>query len=228
MTSWDPVWEDIFSSRPWGKYPPEELVRFIARNFYKVPDRSEVRILDLGCGPGACSWYVAREGFSVFGIDGSLTAIRQAQERLSGEGLKGDFRVGDLVELPWPDRYFDGVIDVEALSSNTLVASQRIVTEVYRVLKPGGRFFSMTFKDGCWGDGLGQRIEPHTFTDISEGPCAGMGVTRFSPESEVRQLYGLFNDLKLEYRARSVDDMAHVVAEWVITCRKPVDENYKD
>ncbi len=76
MNSWDPVWEDIYASREWGKYPPEELIRFIARTFYAVPDRKAIRILDLGCGSGAATWYVAREGFSAFGIDGSPSAIR--------------------------------------------------------------------------------------------------------------------------------------------------------
>ena len=220
MVSWDPVWEEIFSSRSWGEYPPEDLVRFVARNFYHAPNRSDVRILDLGCGPGSCSWYVAREGFLVSGIDGSPTAIRQAQERLAAEGLHGDFRVGDFLDLPWPDDYFDGVVDIVSLASNTLTASQHVVAEVYRVLKPGGRFFSITFKDGCWGDGLGERIELHTFGNIAEGPCANIGVIRFSPEEEIRQLYGLFEELNLEHSVRSVDNMAHVISHWLVSCRK--------
>jgi len=33
---WDKVWERTFKSQEWGKYPNEELFRFIARNFYTV------------------------------------------------------------------------------------------------------------------------------------------------------------------------------------------------
>ncbi len=173
MKSWDPKWEEIYSSRSWGKYPPEELVRWVAKNFYQIHKRDSVNILDVGCGTGACSWFIAREGFSVYGIDGSSAAIRVARERFDHEGLRGEFTVGDFIDLPWPDEYFDGAIDVVALNHNTLTASRHVLSEVRRVLKPGGYFFSMTFKDGCWGDGTGQPIEPHTFQGISEVPWWG-------------------------------------------------------
>jgi hypothetical protein len=58
---WDPVWENIFSSIPWGKYPPEELIRFVARNFYAALQRNRIKLLEMGCGPGANLWYMARE-----------------------------------------------------------------------------------------------------------------------------------------------------------------------
>lgn len=59
---WDPVWEDIFLKHSWGKYPAEDLIRFIARNFYSVPSRSEINILEVGCGP--------RSQFMVYGPRG--------------------------------------------------------------------------------------------------------------------------------------------------------------
>ena len=60
--SWDPVWEKIFSERDsWGYYPPEELIRFMAMNYYGAADRAAVRVLELGCGPGGGpSWYISR------------------------------------------------------------------------------------------------------------------------------------------------------------------------
>ncbi|EAL1485109.1 SAM-dependent methyltransferase, partial [Campylobacter coli] len=45
-------WENIFSNKEWGKYPSENLIRFIARNFYNVKNRNEIRILELGLGTG--------------------------------------------------------------------------------------------------------------------------------------------------------------------------------
>ncbi|EAI4546039.1 SAM-dependent methyltransferase, partial [Campylobacter jejuni] len=33
------LWENIFSQKEWGKYPSENLIRFIAKNFYNVKDR---------------------------------------------------------------------------------------------------------------------------------------------------------------------------------------------
>ena len=54
---WDKGWDKLFSNNEWGKYPGEELIRFIARNYYGVSDRSKVNILEVGCGVGANLWY---------------------------------------------------------------------------------------------------------------------------------------------------------------------------
>src|SRR5262249_61470196 len=97
--SWDPVWEDIFRSSDWGKYPPEELIRFVARNYFRAPDRKQVKILEVGCGTGANVWFAAREGFDAYGIDGSPTAIRKAEQRFQKEGLTATWKVGDFVKL---------------------------------------------------------------------------------------------------------------------------------
>lgn len=42
--TWNKVWDNIFKNKEWGKYPNEELIRFIARNFYKVKDRKQKNI----------------------------------------------------------------------------------------------------------------------------------------------------------------------------------------
>lgn len=35
IKSWDPIWEKVFKDNEWGKYPGENLIQFVARNFYK-------------------------------------------------------------------------------------------------------------------------------------------------------------------------------------------------
>lgn len=143
----DPKWEEIFQLQEWGKYPPECVIRFVARNWYRA-DRKAIRLLDVGCGPGACTWYMAREGFTVSGIDGSPTAIRRAEERLASEGLSAELRVGDFTKtLPWDAGTFDGVIDNAALCCNSLENWRSAITEILRVLKPDGKMFSACFTE---------------------------------------------------------------------------------
>ena len=74
MESFDTIWETIHSKEEWGKYPSEPVIRFIARNYYKL-DRSSVKILDFGCGAGSNTCYLARVGFDTFAFDGSRSAI---------------------------------------------------------------------------------------------------------------------------------------------------------
>lgn len=219
--SWDPVWESIFRSRSWGRYPQESLVRFMARTFSEVGDRSTVRVLEVGCGPGSgASWLVAREGFRLSGIDGSPTAIERSRARFLAEGLSGEFVQGDVSALPWPHDSFDAVLDLGCLTCNTQAEASVIIGEVRRVLKPGGAHFSMTPKAGCWGDERGTRLDRTTLANAIEGPFANMGKVRFATEESLRALYAGFRDLTLEYEIRSAENGRREISHWIVTCRK--------
>ncbi|MBI5597130.1 MAG: class I SAM-dependent methyltransferase [Elusimicrobia bacterium] len=200
--AWDPVWDEVFKGREWGKYPPEEVVRFVARNFYRAPDRRAVRLLEVGCGTGANLWFAAREGFSVYGIDGSTAALETAKARFSAEGLPGEFIRGDAAALPYPDGFFDGALDIACLYSNAEDDARRIIAEVRRVLKPGGFFFSRTFMAG------------------SLGLPADRGVVRLMEEDGISGLYAGFSSLEYDSLARTDGNRAMAIKEWLITCRK--------
>jgi SAM-dependent methyltransferase len=220
MQSWDPVWESIFSSKPWGKYPPEHLVRFIARSFYNAADRSQVRLLEIGCGPGANLWFMAREGFTVAGIDGSASAIDIARKRIEQDGNKADLRVGDLVSLPWDADSFDAVVENVSLYCNPWLQIKRALGEVCRVLKPGGLFCSSFFTENTWGYGLGTMVEQDAFIDITEGPLCGTGFALFLRRSRAEELFGEFRNLKIDRLLRTLDDERHCVEQFVVTCNK--------
>jgi SAM-dependent methyltransferase len=221
-SGWDPVWEEIFRSREWGKYPPEHVIRFVAGKFYRVPDRKKVHLLEVGCGPGANVWFMAREGFTVSGIDGSSTAIKQADERLAREGLTADLRVGDYSTIPWPDSSFDGVVENVSLYCNRWDAVKRALCEIRRVLKPGALFLSSFFTDRTWGYGRGTVVEPDGFIDITEGPLAGAGFVLFMNQARLDELFRDFTDITMERISRTVDCEQRLVEQFVITCQKPV------
>ena len=216
------MWERIFKERKsWGRYPPEELVRFIATNYYGEFNRSGIKILEIGCGPGAGpGWYIAREGFSYFGIDGSETAIQKATQRFSDEHLSGEFFKGDFCRLPWNADTFDCVIDIASLQHNSESDTRIILGEVHRVLKGLGRHFSLTARSGCWGDGLGTIIGPACYADISEGPYQGMGTIRFATLESLLSMYSAFHNINLEYSVRSVNSLRHEISNWIVTCQK--------
>lgn len=219
--TWDPVWEQVFQSREWGKYPPEHVVRFVAGNFYKAADRSTVRLLEIGCGPGVNVWFMAREGFAVAGIDGSPTAIRIARQRLTGEGLAADLQVGDFAQLPWLDDSFDGAVENVSFYTNPWSSIQIALHEVRRVLKPGAPFLSSFFTDQTWGYGLGEMVEPDGFVNIRQGPLAGAGFCLFLKRTRVQDLFRDFSDVNVERISRTLDEEQHLAEQFVISCRKP-------
>jgi len=219
-------WEQLFAQRAWGAYPPEELVRFIARNFRMVPDRAQIRVLEIGCGPGPNIWYLVREGYTVAGIDGSPTAVLQAARRLESEGLPSglpqvDLKVGDFISLPWPDESFDAVVDVAALYANPMKKIKAVVAEVRRVLKPGGLFFSKMFADQTTGSQTGCMIEPGTVLQPTEGPCSGNEIAHFFAREEVQDVFSRFDGLEVDQVHRTDSNGAINIFEWLVRCRKP-------
>jgi SAM-dependent methyltransferase len=220
--AWDPVWERVFTRQAWGKYPGEDLIRFVARNFYGVPDRAAVRILEVGSGTGTNLWFIAREGFAAFGIEGSPTAVRIARERLDAECAgwdaaprRGEIRTGDMARLPWPDGQFDAVIDSEAVYCNDDVESRAIYREMHRVTRPGGRLFVRTFAIGTWGDGTGEQLAARRWV-AGAGPLAGKGPSRFTTLEELPELLGPWHILETNLITRTLDSRREAVREWIV------------
>ena len=172
-------WDEKFRSRAWGRYPPEDLVRFMGRN-WRDADKAAVKVLETGCGPGANLCFMHREGFAVHGIDVPAP--------------EPDLRVGNFNSLPWPDTHFDVAIDIFALYANTTDVIRATLAEIARVLKPGALFYSKLWGTGCTGCGQGRQLEPGTYDDIPEGPCKGMGVSHFFTREEIAPLFGTWFD----------------------------------
>jgi SAM-dependent methyltransferase len=97
---WAETWE---GPRGWG-IPVYEHVLNQARI------RSGTRVLDCGCGAGRFARMAADRGAGVAGIDAAEGLIEIATERTP----EGDFRVGDLEVLPWPEDSFDLVAGFSA------------------------------------------------------------------------------------------------------------------
>lgn len=216
----DAIWEKLFSRQEWGKYPPECVVRFVATNFYHSSERGKIHLLDAGCGPGACTWFMAREGFRVAGIDGSPSAISRARQRLESEALHADLKVGDYTSLPWPDGCFDGVIDNASFYANLVADWHQAVNEVCRVLKPGGLFFTTSFTEKTWGFRTGEEIEPGTFRDIPDGPLYERGLSHFVDEAQLRQILHPFSRVDIERECRTLANQTKMLELWVATAVK--------
>jgi SAM-dependent methyltransferase len=97
------------------------------------------RLLDAGCGAGGASVLAAARGAQVSGIDAAAGMIAVARERVPN----GDFRVGDIEELPYADDAFDVVF----AASSIQYTGDRVATlrELGRVCRPGGRIVAGLF-----------------------------------------------------------------------------------
>ena len=96
------------------------------------------RVLDIGCGSSLTGVELRRRGARPSGLDASEGLLEVARERTPD----GDYRLGDIFDLPWEDGSFDVVV-----SFNGIWGLDRPMSEARRVLRAGGRFGISFFGD---------------------------------------------------------------------------------
>ena len=104
-------------------------------------------VLDAACGTGRYAIPLAQAGARVTGIDISEVMLGLARQKASEHGLSVDLRAADLRQLPFPDASFD--VMVCALALCHLPELRQAVSELSRVLRPGGRLIVSDFHPFC-------------------------------------------------------------------------------
>ena len=107
-----------------------------------LPKRA--RILEIGCGRGIALVPLARllEPVRLTGLDIEPAFLADAQRRLDQAGVSAELIPGDVRALPFPEAAFDIVIDFGTCYH--IARAEAALSEVARVLAPGGRFVHET------------------------------------------------------------------------------------
>jgi SAM-dependent methyltransferase len=102
------------------------------------------RVLEVGCGAAACSRWLATQGAHAVATDLSAGMLRHARAGAARSGVEVPLVQADATALPFADGTFD--IACTAFGAVPFVAdSARVMAEIHRVLRPGGRWaFSIT------------------------------------------------------------------------------------
>lgn len=100
-------------------------------------------VLEVGLGYGTMSQYLAECGANYYGLDISNNAVKMAQHRLLQNNLQGQVQLGNMLQCPFPDNYFDTVISIGCFHHTGNI--NQCINETYRILKPGGRAIIMVY-----------------------------------------------------------------------------------
>jgi ubiquinone/menaquinone biosynthesis C-methylase UbiE len=101
-------------------------------------------VLEIGCSIATDGLEFARNGANYVGIDLTPNSIELAKERFGLFGVSGKFEVANAEErLPFPDAAFDHVYSFGVIHHSPV--PERIVREIYRVLRPGGTLTVMLY-----------------------------------------------------------------------------------
>jgi len=135
-------WDERYKNGdlPWDTgVPDEHLVHFVRGGGVAAG-----RALEIGCGTGTNSVWLAEQGFSVVGVDVSPRAIEAANERLAGRDLDCRFAARDFLTEAVARGPFAFAFDRGCLHSFDDAASRaRFAERVAELLAPGGLWLSL-------------------------------------------------------------------------------------
>jgi SAM-dependent methyltransferase len=181
--------KDLVKSKPWNwSLAQEEYWRTPSDELYPVAfrwrDIGYKKVLDLGCGVGRNSIFLSQMGFEVDAFDLSPTAIEELTGKIERLKLKIRTKMGDMLELPYANEYFDSILAFHSIYHTDMQGLQNVIREMKRVLVDGGEiFFTLNSKRSpslknpknkiidehtiLKTEGLEKDI-PHTFVDYDE------------------------------------------------------------
>ena len=103
------------------------------------------RVLEIGAGIGTDLAQFAKNGAIVSDLELSKGHMALARENFDLRGLKGEFVCGDAENIPFADASFDVVYSNGVI--HHIPQTRQVVSEIYRVLKPGGKAIIMVYRE---------------------------------------------------------------------------------
>jgi SAM-dependent methyltransferase len=189
-------WDQFYADRDRGipffaAKPDENLVSYVERGLIK-PGRA----LDIGCGPGRNSLYLASAGFDVDAVDLSATAIDWARQRADEAGARIRFHHGNALRLPELTGPYDLVYDSGCF--HHLPPHRRIsyLALLNRVLAAGGRFGLACF--------VAEQCSDRSDLDFYRAQSLDGGLG-YQP-GELRAIFADFTEIELRRMIERPDD----------------------
>jgi SAM-dependent methyltransferase len=130
-------WNDRYrdGNLPWDTgRPSSELQRVLSENSIQP-----CRALDIGCGTGTNSVWLAQQGFEATGIDLAPLAVERAKERAHAAGINAQFVAADVLHRPDLGGPFDFFFDRGCYHAVRRDAPDQYAPAVARQLAAGGR-----------------------------------------------------------------------------------------
>lgn len=149
---------------PDGIHALEKGNRKIAEWFIAIL-RGRSRVIDIGCGAGFPSLYLAPHVGNIIAIDAALNMIHAAKENAKKMDIRNvQFKVGGTESLPFPKGCFDGALLCGVLENMELNHANRMVAEIYRILADGAR---LAVIDQDWEDVIGNKSTAEWFVRLN-------------------------------------------------------------
>lgn len=195
-----------------------------------LPWQSGERVLEIGLGYGTVGQLLAERGLDYHGLDISPGPVAMMTHRLEMLGVADPgvhVKEGSALAIPHPDASFDVVVSIGCLHHTGSLA--RAITEVRRVLRPGGGAMVMVYnrhsyrrlvtlprqmlQRGLWRDPRRRNEFVRASYDVDTVGTAAPAA-EFSSAAEVRRMFADFSRVRI--RRENFDNTALTIARRVI------------
>lgn len=187
------------------QYPRDEVVRFFFRRFKDKEARAKTRVLDLGCGGGVHTEFLAENGFETMACDISPKGVMATEQRLAnvkGKNLRADTFVSSIEALDLPSASLDAILSVGVLECTLPGVVEAAMPKIAKLLRPGGTGFFI------FASGRDYRV------GSSQNPYVRRGFT----ESEVHSIFGAnFAELDINRVIRTEQNQSIELNEWMVS-----------
>lgn len=148
-------------------------------------EKGYVNFLDLGCGLGRHSFQFAAAGFTVHALDLSSEAVEFVERKSFEKGVSVNASAGDMTELPYSNGFFDCLLAYHVLSHTDTPGMRKVISEIARVMKPGGEVFISLCSKDTWSyrEAGFPVIDENSVIKVEDGP--ENGVPHFFADREI-------------------------------------------
>jgi len=161
--AWDERWSTADGRAAWLE-PEDEVVAVVN----SLPGGRNARALDLGCGVGRHALCLAQHGLRVSAIDASSHGIDFVRREAARRGLPLSLVVGAMTDLPYRTAAFGYVLSWNVIYHGTGDVVRRCISEIHRVLRPGGVYQGTMLSKRHERFGRGRQVAPNTFVQDSD------------------------------------------------------------
>ena len=205
---WDKFYSDKEKPVPFFKnIPDENLISYFHRGLLK-----QGKALDVGCGKGRNSFYLAQRGFEVVGVDFSKTSIEMGKQIAKEQSLKVNFLCQSIFDFECKKESFDFVYDSGCLHHIKPHRRNQYLKTVLKYLKPEG-YFAMT----CFNLKGGANISDYDVYRYNSMQ-GGMGFSEYKLKTILEHYFEI-----IEFREMIEPDNKNVFGKsflWTVLMRK--------
>ncbi|MBO9596782.1 MAG: class I SAM-dependent methyltransferase [Cohnella sp.] len=215
------TWNAVYSEgRSLLQYPDEAVVTYLVRN-----KDSLKRGIDVACGAGRHTFLMAEMGLEAHGIDSSSASIAFATEKAARRGISNVNFANILAQdIQHESESFDIAIVWGLFHYLTIEDQAKVLSEVSRILKPGGKLLCTLRSSVDTRAEKGIEVEPNRykveyFDEDTKTPKYTL--MYFWDEAGVRGFFRSFSDITMGHRTiEPMGKLANKTAHWLIAATK--------